>query len=161
MYTLRNFILIFLVGYFFVISLFSCTSHEQKADDAFDHVKEEKMLVIDNTKTINDISIDQKKAAVVEKNNNQDEWTRYKIEMGKKILSNENKIKEIKAMPNSSAKLRRNIASLEKDNNDLKRGMEEYKEEMKVKWENFKTKMNYDVNEIGIELKDLTIKNKK
>ena len=81
--------------------------------------------------------------------------------MEKKILSNENKINQIKSIPGANAKLLRNVAGLEKDNNDLKRMMDEYNEEIKVKWENFKTKMTHNVNEIDIELKDLAINNKK
>ena len=53
------------------------------------------------------------------------------------------------------------MVSLEKDNNDLRKNMDQYKEEVKVMWENFKTKMNHDVNEIHIELKDIKLNNVK
>ena len=53
------------------------------------------------------------------------------------------------------------LDNIEKDNNDLRRKIDEYDEEMKVKWENFKVKMNHDANEISIELKNISLSSKK
>lgn len=142
--------------------LVSCQSHEQEPDQAFEQVKEEKMFSNknDSDSIIKKIIKEPKKLESALKNENLDEWTTFKMETEKKIRSNENKIKEIKSTPNTDSKLLRAVINLEKDNNDLRKQMDEYKEEMKVKWENFKTKMNHDINEIGIELKDIKINNK-
>ena len=53
------------------------------------------------------------------------------------------------------------IARLEDDNNDLKKQMVVYNEEVKLKWEKYREKMKQDLNEIDIELKDLASNNKK
>lgn len=161
MITKTNFITLIIAGLFSATILISCESHEQKADDAFELVKEEKMLS-------SDINIDSPiviqesiKTDLVKKNDSPDEWTLFKVETEKKIFSNESKIKEIKGIPNADTKLFRRVASLEKDNNDLRIKMDEYKGEEKARWENFKTMVNHDANEIGIELKDIKINNKK
>lgn len=151
----------FITGCFLVMMLASCQSHEQKADDAFDVVKQDKMLLKDSNMSSKEIIQEPKKIEFVKKSETPDEWTKFKFETEKKILTNEKKIKEIKSIPNANAKLLRKVTNLEKDNNNLRRQMDEYKEEVKVKWENFKVKMNHDVNEIGIELKDMTVNNKK
>lgn len=141
--------------------LVSCESHEKPADDAFERVKEEKMISNDSDIVSKEIIQEPKKTKLVKKNASPDEWAKFKTETEKKIASNENKIKEIKGIPNANAKLLRKVTILEKENNDLRRQMDEYKEEVKVKWESFKQTINHDVNEIDIELKDITINNKK
>lgn len=100
------------------------------------------------------------KTNLVKKIETQDEWTKFKNEVEKKIHLNENKIKEIKGLPNTNAALLRKVTNLEKDNNDLKLRMDEYKEEMKVKWEMFQAAMNHIINEIDIELNTLKTDNK-
>ena len=156
-----NFIPKILTGCLSVMILASCGSHEQKADDAFEHVKKERMLLKDSNITSKEIIQEPMKTELVKKNENPDEWTKYKIETEKKIHTNENIIKEIKDLPNANANLIRKVSSLEKENNDLRIKMDEYNEEVKVKWENFKGTMNHDVNEIGIKLKAMKINNKK
>ena len=136
-----------------IMALVSCESHEQKADEAFESFKEEKM----NSKD----SIIIYKDTASKKSENTDEWSKFKIETEKKIASNEKMIRDIRNIQNASASLLKKIAGIEKENNDFKRQMDEYKEDIKVKWENFKGTMNHDVDKIGIELKDITIKNKK
>lgn len=161
-----NFTSMIITGCFSAMILVSCESHEQKADDAFERVKEEKMMSKDSNSISKEIIQEPK---FVTKNaslngevgqENPDEWAKFKMETENKILANENKIKEIKGIPNTNAKLLKKVTFLEKDNNDLRRQMNEYSKEMKSKWENFKAKMNQDVNEIGIQLKDLTINDK-
>lgn len=139
----------------------SCESPEQKTGDAFELVKEEKMMAKDSFIAEKEIIKAPTKVEVVIKNESVDEWKKFKLETEKKILVNENKIKEIKGIPDSNTKLYRQVTTLEKNNNDLRKQMDEYNEEMKVKWESFKVKINHDVNEIGIELQDLQVNNKK
>ena len=156
-----NFISKIVTACFSIMIFVSCKSHEQKADGAFEIVKQEKLLSKDSNVISKEIIEEPKKAEPVKKIETQDEWTKFKMETEKKILSNEKKIKEIKVIPNADAKLLRKITSLEKDNNDLRRQLDQYSEDVKVKWENFKATMNHDVNEIDIELKDIKINNKK
>lgn len=156
-----NFILI--IGCSLLTGVVSCESHEQKADEAFEMVKEEKKLTKDTLLTIQDITVEEKKTDVVKEKEKEHltEWDKFKSETEKKILLNEDLIKEIKGKSNANAKLLKTMVSLEKDNNDLRKNMDQYKEEVKVMWENFKTKMNHDVNEIHIELKDIKLNNVK
>lgn len=146
---------------FFVMILISCGSHEQKSDVAFERVKEEKMMGHDSNIVIEANTEEPKAIEPVKKIEKQDEWNLFKIEIEKKILINEQKIKEVKGMPNSNSKFLRNVVALEKENNDLRRQMSEYDVEVKLKWENFKAQINHDVKEISIELKDLKTNNKK
>ncbi|MDD4993236.1 MAG: hypothetical protein PHR83_13500 [Paludibacter sp.] len=155
-----------IIACFSVLLIVSCKSHEQKTDDAFEQVKEEKKLTNDSNKINN--------AMVVEKNTVMsdtarktpdtkkivpDERTLFKIETAKKIQTNQNRIKQMKALPNMG--MNRKVTNLEKDNNNLMIKMDEYNKDEKLKWELFKANMNQDVNEIGIELKTIRINNKK
>lgn len=148
---------------FSLMILASCESHEQKADDAFERVKEEKMepQPKDSNVTSKEIIQTSKKITTIKKIENLDEWSKFKAETEKKILVNENQIKEIKDTPSLNAKSLRKVTRLEKENNDLRKQMDEYREEAKMTWEKFKAKMDHSVNEIDIELKDLTVNNKK
>lgn len=156
-----NFTSIIISCCFSLMIFVSCESLEQKTDDAFELVKEEKMMAKDSFIAEKEITKVPTKVEVVTKNESVDEWKKFKFETEKRIHINENKIKEIKGIPDSNTKLYRHVATLEKDNNDLRRQMDEYNEEMKVKWESFKVKINHDVNEIGIELQDIQVNNKK
>ncbi|OFX20921.1 MAG: hypothetical protein A2033_19615 [Bacteroidetes bacterium GWA2_31_9] len=142
-----------------ITALFSCVSHEQKADEAFDMVKKEKMLSNENYIFSKDENQDSNKL-VIKQIQNLDEWAKFKIEMEKKLVINDKKIKELKVIHNSNQNLIRRAENLEEDNNEIRKQMSEYQAEVKLKWENFKTKMNYDVSEIVIELKDIAINNK-
>lgn len=146
---------------FFLMIFVSCESPEQKTDDAFELVKEEKMMAKDSFIAEEEITKVKTKVEIVMKNEIVDEWKKFKSETEKRVLINENKIKELKGTPDSNTKLYRQVATLEKDNNDLRRQMDEYNEEMKVKWESFKVKINHEVNEIGIELQAIQVNNKK
>jgi hypothetical protein len=157
----NNFTSKVVIGCFYTLALVACESHEQKADDAFEQVKEEKSTINSSPIISNKIIEEPKKAELPKKNENSDEWSVFKSEMEKKILVNENKIKALKKTPDASTKLLRKITGLEDDNNNLRKQMDEYHEEMKMKWENFKLKINHDVNEINIELKDMVVNNKK
>ena len=157
-----------------LMSLFlfsSCESHEQTADDAFELVKQEKKAgtydtisivndtissvskpqVVKETPVISKVVIVQKKAE------NLDEWTVFKLEVEKKILNNESKIKVVKSNSSSNSKLLKKLITLEKENNDLRRQMNEYAEEMKIKMETFKANLNQNVSNIDLEIKDLVI----
>ena len=143
------------------IFLSFCTQHEPKADDAFDRLKKEKLSTKDSVIITEEPIPEPKKSSTIKKIENPDEWTKFKTEAESKITANESKIKALKGIPNSNAKLLRKIATIEKRNNELRKQMDVYNEDVKVMWENFKAKMSHDVNEIEIDLKDLTINNRK
>lgn len=156
-----NFTSIIISCCFSLLIFVSCESPEQKTDDAFELVKEEKMMAKDSFNPQKEATKVTTKVEIITKNESIDEWKKFKLETEKRIVMNENKIKEIKGIPDSNPKLYRKVTTLEKNNNDLRKQMDEYNEEMKLKWESFKVKINHDVNEIGIELQDITVNNKK
>ncbi len=55
----------------------------------------------------------------------------------------------------------RSIADLEKRNAALKLKVKEYKNEDNAKWESFKREFNYDMEELGRAMQNLTYNNKK
>ncbi len=156
-----NFITPLMMACFTALILASCESHEQKTDAAYERVKVEKLASKDTVDIGMPVIEEEKKTFPVKKIEVVDEWIKFKLETEKKIIANENKIKEIKSIPNANTKLLKKAAHLEKGNNDLRRQMNEYNEEVKVKWESFKTAVNHNVNEISIELKDIASSNKK
>lgn len=155
------------------ILFIACESHEQKADDAFERVKEEKQIdqdsggadVVMQQPIIQEVKIPEAASLEVKKPDikviYQDDWAKFRAETEKKILINEGKIKVIKSTPGTSAKMLEELSSKEKDYNDLRRKLDEYSEEMKEALGKFKVKMNHEVNEISIDLNDLTVNNKK
>jgi ABC-type transport system involved in Fe-S cluster assembly fused permease/ATPase subunit len=155
-----------IIACFSVMLIVSCKSHEQKTDDAFEQVKEEKKLTNDSNK-INNAMVVEKSTVMSDtarktpdtKKTIPDERTLFKIETTKKIQTNQDRIKQMKAFPNAG--INKKVINLEKDNNNLMIKMDEYNKDEKLKWELFKANMNQDVNEIGIELKTIRINNKK
>ncbi len=146
-------------GLIMVFAFTACESHERKVDDAFERVKEAKRDFVDTAAIcVNDNK--PGKTRVIIKNEITDEWTVFRNETEKKIKLSESKITELKAKRNSTgnaSKFDKQIARLEQKNNDLRKQMNDYNEEVKAKWVNFKVEMNHDIEEIEIELKDVTI----
>jgi len=99
------------------------------------------------------------KVGIIEKNTLSNEQGQFKIETIRKIQMNQNKITEMKSLPDAG--LNKKVTSLEKANNALIIKMDEYNKNEKLKWELFKAEMNQQVNEIGIELKAIKINTKK
>lgn len=131
------------------IILCSCESHEQKADDAFETFKEDKMTSKDTIIIEKIISPVESQTYRTEKLS---EFEKFKKEIEKKVMANENKIKIIKLTPNPNSKLFKRVLSLENDNKNLKNQFDLYQEELKKNFEIFKNKLNLDVNEIDSEL---------
>lgn len=139
----------------------ACQSPEQKADAAFERVKAEKMLSNDSILVDKALAEEPKKTEVVKTTIEYiDKWAKFKLEIEKKIVANDNAIKAIKNSPNANAKLLKKATSLEENNNDLRRQLDVYNQEETLRWETFKAMMDHDVNEIGIALKNLTINDK-
>ena len=155
-----NRIPLILASFLSVLFLISCGSHKQKVDDAFDRVKKERMLLADTNFVSKEIIQESMKTVPVKTKETLDEWTKFKIETENKIRLNDTKIKEIKGLPNANARLLKKVAGLVKDNNDLRKEIDKYNEEVKVKWEMFKVSINHHINEISIDL-DALKKNEK
>jgi len=138
----------------------SCGSHVKKTDDAFDLVKKARMLSEDSSFVSEKVIKESMKTVIVKKYEAPDEWTQLKNETEKKIRLNARKIKALKELPDVNARLLRKVESLEKNNNELRTKMDEYKEEEKVKWEMFKASISHQSNEISLDLSAIKTDNK-
>ncbi|WP_394993798.1 hypothetical protein [Emticicia sp.] len=90
----------------------------------------------------------------------------YKRETAEKISANELSIKEFNERIATEKKqaqgaYKQKIAELEQKNTDLKRRLDDYKQDGKENWEKFKIEFNRDMDELGKAFKDLTVKNVK
>jgi hypothetical protein len=146
---------------FIVLSIVACESHIQGADDAFDQVKEEKSKIQSSPTTTQDVKKEPVKLELVTVTQAVDEWTVFKISIEKKISLNELKIKELKASPDANSKLLKKIAALEEDNRNILKEMNDYNEEVKLKWETFKATVNHTIKEIDIEISGISKNAKK
>ena len=164
---------------FSIILITSCESNVNDEKEAFENYKAAKNQLTENVNTSIDSnkiveekiiqpekkvilkkessSIKTDKNIVVKQNDTQNEWLSFKVEMKKKINENENKIKAIKSNPKTNRKNNRRIRLLEKDENSLRSRMNEYNGIAKPEWENFKTKMNEDANDLAIELNAMAL----
>jgi len=93
-----------------------------------------------------------------------DEWQSFKSTSEQKIQDNENSITAFKEKMKKSgtkvkAKYNIEIAKLEATNRAMKKKLEEYKNDGKSAWEDFKTGFNKDMDKLGKAVKDLTSDN--
>lgn len=150
-----------IIGCFSVILFCACGAKEQKGDDAFERVKAEKLLSNDTSLVDKAMLQESKIVATVKQKERVDEQTSFKIELEKKILSNQVAINELKTSPSFNAKSLKTISKIEQDNNELRKQFDEYIEAAKLNWENFKKDMDRDMDIVDNAVKDLTIKSKK
>jgi hypothetical protein len=139
-----------------ILILFSCESHEQKADDAFESYKTKKIESIDTVYIHKEISDESIKKKSVIKNDNIDEYSKFKVELEKKIIINETLIKKIKNEPTSKSKNYKKASSLEKENIELRNQLIKYKDELKLNWDKFQLEIDQKVKNINDELKNLS-----
>jgi len=145
-----------------------CESHEQKADTAFESYKNDKTsidmlttmiseteLTNDTMKKIPEINTELKKQ--VRNQTLTTEWSIYKTECENKIKENEKLIKQTTKLLKSDEKSLRRIANLEKENNDIKKEIVDYEEEMKLSLAGFKSKMNKATFDIKNQLNEISI----
>jgi predicted nucleic acid-binding Zn-ribbon protein len=88
------------------------------------------------------------------------EWQTFKRESELTIDANEKKIDAFKermenAGPKTKAKYGKQVAALEQKNSDLKKKLEDYKDEGPSKWQEFKTNFKNDMDGIGKTISDL------
>ena len=89
---------------------------------------------------------------------------KYRKESNERIEANNKKIAEFKAridLQKQEAKddYIRKITRLEQKNADIKKKMDDYKDDGKEKWQTFKAEFSRDMDELGQAFKDLTVKN--
>jgi predicted RNase H-like nuclease (RuvC/YqgF family) len=88
------------------------------------------------------------------------EWQAFKKEAVKKIEANQKRIEAFKEkMTKAGSKVKANynkeVAVLEQKNQDLKKKLDEYKDDGQNNWEEFKTNFNNDMDAIGKTITDL------
>jgi len=92
------------------------------------------------------------------------EWQNFKSTSEQKIQENENSIASFKEKMEESgtslkAKYHKEIANLEEANITMKNKLEDYKNDGKSAWIDFKTGFNNDMDKLGKAIKDLTSDN--
>jgi hypothetical protein len=88
------------------------------------------------------------------------EWQKFRAESEEQIKANEDRIdafkeKMGKAVTKTNAKYNQEVAVLEQKNRDLKKQLEEYKDEGESKWQEFKTNFSRDMDAVGKTMTDL------
>lgn len=126
----------------------SCTSSEQKVEDAQEDVaKANENLVDANAEYLADVEL-------------------YKKETANRIAANNKSIAEFnvrieKEKKEVKADYKKRVAELEQKNSDMQKKMDEYKADGKDNWEKFKSEFNHDMEELGKAFNDLTTNNVK
>ncbi len=92
------------------------------------------------------------------------DWQQFKVDAKVKIKANEKRIAEFKAdiaadIKSDSKKIKssykKEVARLEKQNNELKSKVDEYKYEGKDKWIEFKKGFNHEMDVVGNSINNL------
>ena len=91
------------------------------------------------------------------------EYQKFKLASDEKIATHEKNIAEFKTKiakekKENRAVYERKLASLERKNSNMKKKLVNYKIEEKYSWEKFKIAYNRDMDELGREFKDLSVK---
>ena len=88
------------------------------------------------------------------------EWEAFKAASEQQIAANEKRIdafreKMEKAGTKVKAQYKKDVEALKQKNHELKKKLEEYKDEGQGRWEEFKTNFKRDMDGIGKTMKDL------
>jgi len=129
-----------------LIMLTGCTSSSKKVKFAKENVAYAKENVVDANQKLNQAVLDSV----------QD----YKKHTEEKLLDNEKSLALYKGKIASEkienrAKFQKEWAALAKRNEQMKQKLENYSEEKDGKWETFKKKFDYDMDELGKSFKEL------
>jgi len=131
--------------------LSGCQTSEKKIENAQDKVQ----AAQDNVVTAKQ-NLDQ---AI------KDSIAQFKKEAADRIAANDKSIAEFKVRieqekKENRAKYEQNLADLDKKNTDMKKKLDEFKEEGKDKWIIFRDDFNHNMAELGKALKGFTVKKK-
>lgn len=93
-----------------------------------------------------------------------DDVQNYRLQTAEKITANNQAIADFNARivmekKEAKAEYQVKIAELEKKNSDMKKKLDDYRADGKDQWETFKTEFNRDMDQLGVALRDLTVKN--
>lgn len=130
----------------------SCRLKDEETVDAYDKVKEERMLLPDTNFISQETIQESMQTQPILSYEDPDEWTVFKNKIEAKIKSNDNLIAEIKAIPHPNFFFQSKLKFIIMENNDLKIALDEFNEDTKLRWMKFKTSMVHDANKIEIEL---------
>lgn len=135
-----------LIVFIFSVIVSACSSSSEKVEDA-------KTDVVEANKELDEANAEY--VADMEK---------YRTETAKKIEANEVIIKDFKAKiarqkKDAQVEYKQKVAELEQKNIEMKKKMDDYKQDGKENWEKFKAEFNHDMDELGKAFKDLTINN--
>ena len=154
---MKKIILTFVVATAFLTGtiLTGCQSSAQKEASARDNLQEAKQ---DLKNVQEDANAEAQKLA------NAEEWKTFKSDAEITIRNNEIRIADLKVKLNKPGTVLdpmyvKKIETLEQQNNDLKKRIEDYEKDQSD-WETFKREFNHDMDELGRALKDLTVDNK-
>jgi predicted RNase H-like nuclease (RuvC/YqgF family) len=133
--------------------LSSCQSSAKKVENAEDKLQNAKNETKEAQSELNKV-----------RNDSITEYQQFKKESEERIIANDKSIAEFKAKLASMKKESRSdyekvIAGLEQKNSDLKKKLENFKDEGQENWKSFKNEFNHDMDELGEALKNLTVKN--
>jgi len=94
------------------------------------------------------------------------DYEKFKKESDAKILANEKSIAKFKARiavekMENKAEYEESLLKLEQKNSDMKKKLDDYKDDGQNKWTSFKHEFNHDMDELGKAFNGLTVKNVK
>jgi hypothetical protein len=138
--------------------MWGCETHEQTADDAFERVKEEKLLSGDPATPLEVPAPPKAANPASPRSAPLDKWSQFKQAADAKINENIATVKTIKSLPNNGKSIKTVIA-LEKENNELSAKIIAYEVEEKARWEKFETELNADLAAVTEKLKAMKASN--
>ncbi len=144
-----------------LLLLISCGPKEQKADDAFQRVKAEKLLSNDSSLVQTAMLPKAEKKAPAIRNEVSDERALFQSAVEKRIAINQTAINLLKSSAQSNPRLLKKIAKMEQENTGLKTQMEQYDEKAKLDWLAYKHNIEHDLNKIDFAVKELVSNNQK
>lgn len=130
--------------------LTSCQSSTNKVKDAKENMKDAEDDMVEAKQELDQAINDSIK--------------QFKRESELKISAFEKSIIDFKAkiasgQEETKAVYEKKLDSLEQRKNELKKKLEDFKEERQDNWSEFKSEFNHDMDEIGKAFKDLTVNN--
>lgn len=139
---------IYIVSALFLATLAACNSSTDKVEDA-------QTNVVEANKELDEANMEY--MADMEK---------YRAETAEKVAANEVIIKDFNARiasrkQDAQVEYKQKIAELELKNTDLKKKIDNYKQDGKENWEKFKIEFNRDMEELGKAFEDLAVQNVK
>ena len=145
----RNIIYIAILGLF---ALTSCESNKKKVEEAEEN-SNKATTELAEAKT--EVAMDSLQEV------NAEEWNIYKNETEAKIRDQEIKIASLKKSiaKNGNKSSEEKIKELEEKNKDLSKRLKSY-EKVKSNWINFKRELSFDLDQLGVALKDFTVPTK-